>query len=101
MSKPIPTGGIARHIDDLGRLVIPKEIRRRLGWREGSLINMSVDGNSITCTKLETEREIDDSFVHLIDLLEDNSPTPLNLQTIKALKELQETYKAQATQPQP
>lgn len=27
--------GIVRRIDDLGRIVIPKEIRRNMGLREG------------------------------------------------------------------
>ena len=27
--------GIVRRIDEFGRVVIPKEIRRELGWKEG------------------------------------------------------------------
>ena len=30
--------GIVRHVDDLGRIVIPKEIRRTLRIREGNLV---------------------------------------------------------------
>lgn len=32
--------GIIRRIDDLGRVVIPKEIRRELRWREGDAIEI-------------------------------------------------------------
>lgn len=32
--------GISRRIDTLGRLVIPKEIRTQLGWREGEEITL-------------------------------------------------------------
>lgn len=33
--------GISRRIDTLGRLVIPKEIRTQLGWREGEEITLT------------------------------------------------------------
>lgn len=35
--------GIVRRIDDLGRVVIPKEIRRTLRIREGDPLEISVD----------------------------------------------------------
>ena len=92
MNRPIPASGIARHIDELGRLVIPKEMRRRMGWHEGSLINIAVEGDTIRCTKVNTEREIDDTFRHLVELIEDTNPTPRKLQTIRELKALQEAY---------
>lgn len=44
--------GIIRRIDDLGRIAIPKEIRRRLGITEGSPLEIFVDRttNSVTFT---------------------------------------------------
>ena len=35
--------GIVRRIDELGRIVIPKEIRRTLGIREGTPIEIFTD----------------------------------------------------------
>ena len=35
--------GIVRRIDDLGRIVIPKEIRRTMGIQEGDALEMSID----------------------------------------------------------
>lgn len=35
--------GIVRRIDDLGRVVIPKEIRRSMGVREGDALELFVD----------------------------------------------------------
>ena len=32
--------GIVRRIDDLGRIVIPKEIRRNIGLREGEALKI-------------------------------------------------------------
>lgn len=36
--------GIVRRIDELGRVVIPKEIRRTLRIREGDPLLMTLDG---------------------------------------------------------
>ena len=35
--------GIVRRIDDLGRVVIPKEIRRTMRIREGDLLGIHTD----------------------------------------------------------
>lgn len=39
--------GIVRRIDDLGRAVIPKEIRRTLGIREGDSLEIYTEGNMV------------------------------------------------------
>lgn len=41
--------GIVRRIDDLGRVVIPKEIRRTLGIREGEPLEIFLDGKDTIC----------------------------------------------------
>lgn len=38
--------GIVRRIDDLGRVVIPKGIRRSMGIREGDPLEMYIDNES-------------------------------------------------------
>lgn len=42
--------GIIRRIDDLGRIVIPKEIRRAYGISEGEPLEIGVEGDHITLT---------------------------------------------------
>lgn len=37
------TTGIIRRLDDLGRIVIPKEIRRNMGVREGDALELTVN----------------------------------------------------------
>lgn len=51
--------GIVRRLDDLGRLVIPKEIRRVLGWKEGDPLELYFDkeNKAIVLKKYETEEE--------------------------------------------
>lgn len=47
--------GIIRRIDDLGRVVIPREIRRTLGIREGEPLEIFLDGRDTVCfRKYET-----------------------------------------------
>ena len=43
--------GIIRRIDELGRIVIPKEIRKSLRIRVGENLEISVDGESIILKK--------------------------------------------------
>lgn len=39
--------GIIKRIDDLGRIVIPQEIRKMLSIKSGDPLEISVDGNKI------------------------------------------------------
>lgn len=45
--------GMARKIDDLGRIVIPAETRRLFNIREGDQLAISVEGDSIVLRKME------------------------------------------------
>lgn len=45
--------GIIRRVDDLGRLVIPKSIRRPLGIGEGDPLEISIKGDTIVLRKYE------------------------------------------------
>ena len=43
--------GVVRKIDDLGRIVIPKEIRKTLGIRDGENLEIIVENDSIKLVK--------------------------------------------------
>ncbi len=45
--------GIVRRMDELGRIVIPKEMRKQLNIEEKDPIEISVEGASIVLTKYE------------------------------------------------
>lgn len=47
--------GIVRKIDDLGRIVIPKEIRKTHGINEGDPLEICIDGNRIVLQKYQEE----------------------------------------------
>lgn len=59
--------GIIRRIDDLGRIVIPKEIRRNFRVKEGTPIEIAVDENgSIILTPYLTKAEKLDKWVNTV-----------------------------------
>ncbi|ANC19600.1 AbrB family transcriptional regulator [Bacillus cereus] len=45
--------GVARKVDELGRVVIPVELRRTLGIVEGTALDFYVDGENIVLRKYE------------------------------------------------
>lgn len=61
--------GITRHIDDLGRVVIPKEIRRSLKIHEGDALEIYVDEVSgmVCYQKLDVNNDICTELDRLLD----------------------------------
>ena len=53
--KTLKATGIVRRIDDLGRVVIPKEIRQTLRIREGDPLEIFTDGEVILIRRRITE----------------------------------------------
>ena len=45
--------GMARKVDDLGRIVLPVELRRLFGIRSGDELEISVDEGAILLRKIE------------------------------------------------
>jgi AbrB family transcriptional regulator, transcriptional pleiotropic regulator of transition state genes len=45
--------GVARKVDQLGRVVLPAEVRRHFGIRPGDLIEIGVDSDAILLTKVQ------------------------------------------------
>lgn len=44
--------GIVRNIDDLGRIVIPKELRTSLNMVEGSPVEMFIEGEQLILSRV-------------------------------------------------
>ena len=59
--------GVVRRIDDLGRIVIPKEIRRNFKINEGDSLEIFVDSNGIILKKYSL---LDDMVEVALDLVE-------------------------------
>ena len=61
--------GVVRKIDELGRIVIPKEIRKNLNIRNGEDVSIFVKDNMIVLKKYEralTIKEISQKYINEI-----------------------------------
>ncbi len=62
--------GVVRKIDELGRIVVPKEIRRTLNINDGEEVEIFVDNNSIVLKKfyrLLTLKELAQKYIEKMD----------------------------------
>ena len=59
--------GIVRRIDDLGRVVIPKEIRRTMKIREGDPLIISTTENGVLFEKYNVNADITDALETVVN----------------------------------
>lgn len=80
--------GIIRRIDDLGRLVVPREVRRALSIKEGDPFEIFVEKDSITFKKYNPTAEYQNRICTLKqDILDDNE-IPNQIEILKKIEEL-------------
>lgn len=61
------TTGMVRRIDELGRIVIPKEIRKQLMMKEGESISFSLEDEKIILTKFSILNKMSPTIQVLLD----------------------------------
>ncbi len=61
--------GVVRRVDDLGRIVIPKEIRRTLRIRDGESLEIFVDREMIALKKFSKMTDMDEISKQLVDIV--------------------------------
>ncbi len=64
--------GIVRRIDDLGRLVIPKEIRKMHKMKEGDSIEIFLENNVVCIRKYDESSPHYQSIVYMCELLKES-----------------------------
>lgn len=62
--------GVTRKIDDLGRVVIPKEIRKNLGIRDGESLEIYTEEDSIILKKHSEIKKYEELSARLCELIE-------------------------------
>ena len=89
--------GIIRRVDDLGRVVIPKDIRRAIGIHEGEPLEIFIEGGDTVCFR-KYKTNLGDAVEHLRDQIENcgDNLTYATLMRIDALlEEVQELVKGE------
>lgn len=82
--------GIVRSVDDLGRVVIPKEIRRTLKIHEGDQVSISVDGDSVIFKRIPKyvgPVKLLDDVIHDLD---DSQWSTKKVEAMRLLREAKE-----------
>lgn len=64
--------GVVRRVDDLGRIVIPKEIRRTLRIRDGESLEIFVDSEMIALKKFSKMTDMHDVAKDLVEIINSN-----------------------------
>ena len=82
--------GIIRRFDDLGRIVIPKEIRRARGWEEGAPIEIVPDGKDVILRLYGDNQRLEDLFNELIGQMEERGLDDKENLLRKMMEELRE-----------
>ena len=80
--------GIIRRMDDLGRVVIPKEIRRTMGVREGDPLEMFVDTETGGLVLVPYKNDLPAKIRSIADNLNTIGETPEEWEISKALSEI-------------
>jgi len=77
--------GIIRRVDDLGRIVLPKEVRRKVGITEGTPMEIFTDSDRIVLKKYNASEEL----INLVSVLEEavgNSVDDLEGEKVSAIR---------------
>ena len=80
--------GIIRRIDDLGRIAIPKDIRRQLGIAEGDPLEIVLDGDKLYLEKYIASYEYEKHILGIIErMMIDYDLTDKEAKAISLLKD--------------
>lgn len=88
--------GIVRRIDDLGRIVIPKEVRRILSIKAGDPLEIFVDKEGLFLRKYLTDENIEGNLDILNEIIleyEHNLGTQKTNELLKAISNMKDILK--------
>ena len=69
--------GIVRRIDDLGRIVIPREIRRTMGIREGEPLEIFVGEDSVIFKRFNPDQELKEELLTIVERFDVDAPADI------------------------
>lgn len=77
--------GITRRIDSLGRIVLPKEFRKKLRINDGELLELSVMGDEIVIKKYEILNSNDKFIRNLIKIIKDDVNSDVSIANLDVI----------------
>jgi len=81
--------GMIRRIDDLGRVVIPKEIRKHLDIREGDPLEIFIESDGVTFRRYDETANVADAVNRLSKYIESELELPCQADLLQKIKEMQ------------
>lgn len=81
--------GMVRKLDDLGRLVIPKEIRKMYKMKEGDSIEIYIKDGSICIRKFDETSSFYEQIYYMCELLSNKFKNPVFFTSEEYLKQNQ------------
>lgn len=87
--------GIVRRIDDLGRVVIPKEIRRTLGIKEGDPMEIYMTGEGVMIQRYRPNDQWTEQLAQLGNEIIQDTSIKMEIRTliVQRLNDLLDTFK--------
>lgn len=82
--------GMARRVDDLGRIVIPKEIRKTLRIQEGDPMEIYISDNRVVFQKYDYTLSIAEAIVDLKFVINNENDIENKSELLKKVKELED-----------
>ena len=84
--------GIIRRLDDLGRIVIPRDVRRQLHFREGDPLELFIEKNGVLFKKYSPITSINDILNELRDAVREEEGIQNRAELLVRIKELGEFF---------
>ena len=85
--------GIVRRVDSLGRVVIPKEIRKVLKIKENEQLEIKVDDDKIILSKYSDIHDYDKSINNLVNVIKDISNKDIIITNLNKIVITSKDYK--------
>lgn len=82
--------GIIRRVDDLGRIVIPKEVRRQLKIREGDPMELYMDENTVIFKRYDPSQSVKATLATLKNAIRDEPDLKCGDALLEKLNEMSE-----------
>ena len=85
--------GIVRRVDDLGRVIIPKEIRKRMGIVDGEPMEIYLEDDAIVYKKYNANISVTDAINRLRDHIENEIDCIYQDELLEKIVEMKNIFK--------